>query len=264
MSPPTRIASSSSFTSDGQGHRILLRGSTGRSSRRSPGGPTSVGGPASTPDPWDINRYRAAVSTEDDARSQMLEFLLREMDFHLDSLNGLRTALSTLVGLGATAVLAIAGLAFRDGREPPGTPAVWGSILLAAGLIVSLVTMWRIRGAVAWPEGDRLSEEQPGSAIDLRERYLKEFKKKVGDVRNKARHYDITYLVSLALLAGAIALWVLTLAQTNPPSQQPANTPTTMTPAAARPQPSAEPSTSQQPPTAPSSAATPPPTPNPN
>lgn len=160
----------------------------------------------------------------DDARSQMLDFLLREMDFYLDSLNSLRTALSAVTGLGVTVVLALAGLAFRDGRQPPAAIIVIGALLLFGASVYALVTISSIRKAVEWPEGDLLLSEQPASVVDLRERYVFEFAAKVKSVRGKTHDFDVAYLVVLAGVASAAALSVIAVAQTPPPP--PAEPPT--------------------------------------
>lgn len=158
------------------------------------------------------------MASDNDARSQMLEFLLREMDFYLDSLNSLRTALSTLMGLGVTVVLALAGLAYRDGRQPPAAFVVIGSLLLLAAVVWGLATIPRMRRAVEWPEGDTLLEDQSGSVVDLRERYISEFRDKVGDVRKRTQRFDLSYLFVLVAVMLSAVMWVIALARTAPPA----------------------------------------------
>ncbi len=158
------------------------------------------------------------MASENDARTQMLEFLLREMDFYLDSLNSLRTALSTLMGLGATVVLALAGLAYRDGRQPPAAFVVIGSLFLLVAVVWGLATIPRMRRAVEWPEGDTLLEDQSGSVIDLRERYISEFRDKVRDVRKRTQRFDLSYIVVLVAVMLSAIMWVIALARTTPPA----------------------------------------------
>lgn len=158
----------------------------------------------------------------DDGASVALDLLLRELDYYLGALNSLRTNVGAMFGVGTTINLALAALAFRDRRTPdPGWVPVAAFVILAAALVVGALIIRGIRHAVDWPSGSSILAEQRGSAIDLRERYLSEFRNLISNTKSSLNSLELWFLGLVALLALSACIWIWVVSHTPLPPVTP-------------------------------------------
>lgn len=155
---------------------------------------------------------------DDDTTSSALGFLFREMDFHLDGINAMRTAISTLIGLGVTIDLGLLALAYRDQRQPePEWALVTGIVLAILCFVVGVLVLSLIRRAIAWPDAYKALDADHGSAQDLRASFLRDFMTKLKTTRKRRVVLDIIYGLLVVLLISSAAFLVIVLANTPTP-----------------------------------------------
>jgi hypothetical protein len=168
--------------------------------------------------------------THDSNNTAALDLLYREHNFYLDALSAVRNSSAQLLGLGVTVNLALAALAFRDGRRPdPQWLSVMGFGGLAIFLVFGFVILYRSRSAATWPPVDTILADHQGSPIDLRENFLSTFKKDVVTFRSKLRRYDLGYALLIVFFILVTSSWIYAVATQSAPVANGGTTSTTTT-----------------------------------